>query len=133
MHVVHLSLREDDSGHQAHSTPLVILITRSLVIGLVPEPVKLAFSNRFRILLVLARLYWVGGLLDFLLHFLFLFLFVLLLSRLFSLQRSTRSAVLGTWDGDAFGFERLFNLGQLLDEDGELIDVERDALERIED
>jgi hypothetical protein len=92
----------------------------------VPEPVKLAFSDRLRILLVLARLYCFSGLLDFLLFF--LFVFILLSGLLLSLRRSTRVAVLGTWDGDAFGFERLLNLGQLLDEGGELIDVERDAL-----
>jgi hypothetical protein len=100
------------------------------VVGPVLKPVKLAFGNRLRILLVLARLRCFGGLLGCLLFFPFIFI---LLYLLFSLRRGARSAVLGAWDGDALGFERLFDLGQLLDEGGELIDVERDALERIED
>ena len=101
------------------------------MVGPVLKPVKLAFGNRLHILLVLARLHCFGGLLGCLLFF--LFLLILLFSLLFGLRRGARFAVLGTWDGNALGFERLFDLGQLLDEGGELIDVERDALKNVED
>jgi hypothetical protein len=101
------------------------------MVGLVSEPVELACGNRLRILFLLALLHCFGGLFDFVL--LVLFHFILLLSLIFSLRRSTRSAVLRTRDGDSFGFEHLFDLGQLFDEGGELFNVERDTLGKTED
>jgi hypothetical protein len=80
---------------------------------------------------MLALLYRFGGLFDFLL--IFVSLFLILFGLIFNLQRRMRFAVFRTWNGDPFGFECLFNLGQLLDEGGELFDVERDSLGKVED
>lgn len=98
------------------------------MVGLVPELVKLVCSSWFRIFLLLARLYCFGRLFNDLLSFLLSFIF--LFDLIFSFQGRTRFAVLRTRDRDAFGFERLFNLRQLLDESCELFDVEGDSLRK---
>jgi len=132
-HRFHLS-KDRRVSHQQHGTHLIVFLTRGLVVGLVPEPIKFACGNRLHILLWLARLHCFGRLLGYLVFILLtLFLFVFLFSLLFSLRSSMRSTIIRTWNGDSFGLERLFDLRQLLDEGSELFNVEGDSLEKSDD